>query len=428
MAHVVVLGAGLGGTLMAYEMKEKLRPEDTLTVITRDPKYHFVPSNPWVAVGWRKQDDIEVDLAPILVKKGIAFKPIAATKLDPANNRLELADGSTVDYDYLINATGPDLAFDEIEGFGPQGHTQSVCHVSHATKAAEAFEAFCKAPGPIVIGAVQGASCFGPAYEFLFILETELRRRKIRDRVPMTFVTAEPYIGHLGLDGVGDTKGLLESEMRSHHIKWMTSSRVKKFESGKVTVEEIADDGSVKAEKELPFGYAMMLPAFRGVTPMRGIEGLSNPRGFTLIDKFQRNPKYPNIFAVGVCVAIPPTGPTPVACGVPKTGFMIESMVTATAQNIGLLLRGEEPRHQATWNAVCLADFGDSGVAFVAQPQIPPRNVNWSSSGKWVHGAKIAFEKYFLHKIRRGTSETFYEKLALDVLGIDKLKQTVEVR
>ena len=412
---------------MAYEMKDQLRPGDTLTVVTKDPRYHFVPSNPWIAVNWRKPADIEVDLGPVLAKKGIAFKPVPATKIDPENNRLELEDGSTVDYDYLINATGPDLAFDEIEGLGPHGgFTQSVCHVSHATKANEAFEQFCKNPGPIIVGAVQGASCFGPAYEFLFILETELRRRKIRDKVPMTFVTAEPYIGHLGLDGVGDTKGLLESEMRQHHIKWITSARVKKVEEGKMTVEEVADDGSVKATKELPFGFAMMLPAFRGIAPMRGIEGLSNPRGFTLIDKHQRNPKYPNIFAVGVCVAIPPTGPTPVPCGVPKTGFMIESMVTATAKNIGLLLRGEEPRHQATWNAVCLADFGDSGVAFVAQPQIPPRNVNWSSSGKWVHGAKIGFEKYFLHKIRRGTSETFYEKLALDVLGIDKLKATVE--
>ena len=428
MAHVVVLGAGLGGTIMAYEMKNQLRRGDTLTVITKDPKYHFVPSNPWVAVGWRQEKDIEVDLAPVFAKKGIGFKAVAATKLVPEESRIELADGSSVSYDYLINATGPELAFDEIEGMGPEGFTQSVCHVSHALKANAAFEEFCRNPGPIIVGAVQGASCFGPAYEFLFILETELRRRKLRDRVPMTFVTAEPYIGHLGLDGVGDTKGLLESEMRGKHIKWITSARVKKAEAGKMTVEEVGDDGNVKATRELPFGFAMMLPAFRGVAPMRGIEGLSNPRGFTLIDKFQRNPKYPNIFAVGVCVAIPPTGPTPVPCGVPKTGFMIESMVTATAKNIGLLLKGEEPKHQATWNAVCLADFGDSGVAFVAQPQIPPRNVNWSSSGKWVHGAKIGFEKYFLHKIRRGTSETFYEKLALDVLGIDKLKQTVEVQ
>jgi sulfide:quinone oxidoreductase len=424
MAHVVILGAGLGGTIMAYEMKDQLRPGDTLTVVTKEPKYHFVPSNPWVAVNWRKREDVEVDLAPVFAKKGINFRAVAATRLDPENNHMELADGSTIDYDYLVIATGPELAFDEIAGLGPEGFTQSVCHVEHAQQASAAFEEFCKNPQPIIVGAVQGASCFGPAYEFLFILETELRRRKIRDKVPMTFVTAEPYIGHLGLDGVGDTKGLLESEMRNHHIKWMTSSRIKTLEAGKMTVEEMADDGSVKATKELPFGFAMMLPAFRGIEPLRGIEGLSNPRGFTIIDKHQRNPKYPNIFAVGVCVAIPPMGPTPVPCGVPKTGFMIESMVTATAHNIGALLRGNEPKHQATWNAVCLADFGDSGVAFVAQPQIPPRNVNWSSSGKWVHGAKIAFEKYFLHKMRRGTSETFYEKLALDVLGIGKLKQT----
>ena len=173
-------------------------------------------------------------------------------------------------------ATGPELAFDEIEGLGPHGgYTQSVCHVDHALKAREVFEKLLKNPGPIIIGAVQGASCFGPAYEFLFILETALRRAKIRDKVPMTFVTSEPYVGHLGLDGVGDTKGLLESEMRGKHIKWMTSTRVKKVEEGKMTVEEINDDGSVKAEKELPFAFSMMLPAFRGIPAVSGIEGLA---------------------------------------------------------------------------------------------------------------------------------------------------------
>ena len=226
-----------------------------------------------------------------------------------------------------------------------------------------------------------------------------------------------------GLDGVGDTKGLLESEMREKHIKWMTSTRVKKVEAGKMTVEEIADDGSVKATKELPFAYSMMLPAFRGIKAVAGIEGLSNPRGFTIVDKHQRNPKYKNIYAVGVCVAIPPMGPTPVPCGVPKTGFMIESMVTATALNIGQCLKGQEPNNVGTWNAFCLADFGDSGIAFVAQPQIPPRNVNWSSSGKWVHLAKVGFEKYFLRKVRKGTSEPYYEKVALKMMGIEKLKE-----
>ena len=424
MAHIVVLGAGLGGSIMAYELKDQIRKEDTITVITKDPKYHFVPSNPWVAVGWRKRDDITVDIAQTMKRKGIAFKAVPAEKVLPEENRIELADGTSVPYDFLVIATGPELAFDEIEGLGPNGgHTQSICHVDHAENAYTAFEDFCKNPKPIVVGAVQGASCYGPAYEFCFILETELRRRKIRDKVPMTFVTSEPYIGHLGLDGVGDTKGLLESAMREKSIKWKTSTKVKKVEAGKMTVEEINDDGTVKAETELPFGFAMMLPAFRGIKPLRGIEGLSNPRGFTIVDKHQQNPKYKNIFAVGVCIAIPPMGPTPVPCGVPKTGFMIESMVTATAHNIGNILRGKEPDQVGTWNAVCLADFGDSGIAFVAQPQIPPRNLNWSSQGKWVHLAKIGFEKYFLRKVRKGTSEPFYEAATMKLLGIDKLKK-----
>ena len=423
MAEIVVLGAGLGGTLMAYELLPQLRPEDRVTLVSQGQIYHFVPSNPWVAIGWRKRADIEINLADVMKRKGIRLMPQGAKRVHPVENRVELGDGSSVSYDYLVVATGPDLAFDEIPGLGPEGHTQSVCHVDHATRAKEAFELLVANPGPVVVGAVQGASCFGPAYEFLFILETELRRRKLRDRVPMTFVTAEPYIGHLGLDGVGDTKGLLESEMRERHIKCVTNARVKAVEQGKMTVEEIADDGSVHKTHELAFSYSMMLPAFRGVPALRGIEKLTNPRGFVLVDKHQRNPAFPNIFAIGVCVAIPPVGPTPVPVGVPKTGFMIESMVTATALNIGSLLKGREATAQPTWNAICLADFGDTGVALLAQPQIPPRNVNWSSKGEWVHFAKVAFEKYFLRKMRRGENEPFYERFLLDRLNIAKIKE-----
>jgi sulfide:quinone oxidoreductase len=341
----------------------------------------------------------------------------------PAENRVELEDGSSVSYDYLVVATGPDLAFDEVPGLGPRGHTQSICHVEHAVKARVAFERFVEAPGPIVVGAVQGASCFGPAYEFAFILDTELRKRRIRDRVPMTFVTSEPYIGHLGIDGVGDTKGLLESEMRERHIKWVANARVKGVEPGKMVVEELADDASLHKTHELPFAYSMMLPAFRGVAAVRGLEGLTNPRGFILVDRHQRNAAFPNVFGVGVGIAIPPVAPSPVPTGVPKTGFMIESMVTATALNIGALLCGKPATAEATWNAVCLADFGDGGVAFVAEPEMPPRNVNWSSKGQWVHYAKIAFEKYFLRKIRRGESEPFYERFVLERLGIRKIKE-----
>lgn len=426
MTEIAILGAGLSGAIMAFELAPHLGKDDRLTVVGQGDTFHFVPSNPWVAVGWRERPEIEVNLTEIMNKRKIRFIPEGAQRLYPEENRVEIMDGSSITYDYLVIATGPDLAFDEIPGFGPNGFTQSVCHVDHASKAYEAYQAFCKNPGPIVVGAVQGASCFGPAYEFALILDTDLRKRGIRDRVPMTFVTSEPYIGHLGLDGVGDTKGLLESELRNRHIKWVTNAKVQSVEAATLHVEELNDDGSQRKIHDIAFSFAMMLPAFRGVPAVIGIEKLTNPRGFIVIDKHQRNPTFPNIFAIGVCVAIPPMGPTPVPVGVPKTGFMIESMVTAVTRNICQLLAGKAPTWQASWNAICLADFGDGGVAFVAQPQIPPRNVNWSSSGKWVHLAKVGFEKYFIRKVRKGESEPFYEKFLLDKLNIRKLKETAE--
>ena len=160
MAHIVVLGAGLGGVVMAYEMREKMRGEDRLTVVNLGSIYSFVPSNPWVAVGWRDRESIEVDLEPACKKRDIGLYPQGAKRLHAADNRIELTDGTFVDYDYLVIATGPKLAFDEVEGLGPSGHTHSICHVDHAVKAEEAWQSFVREPGPVVVGAVQGASCF----------------------------------------------------------------------------------------------------------------------------------------------------------------------------------------------------------------------------------------------------------------------------
>ncbi len=425
MAHIVVLGGGIGGVSCAYELKEVIRKDDKITLVSDKPYFQFTPSNPWIAVSWREKKDITIDLASVMTKHGITFNGNGVVRMYPDENRIELGGGKSMKYDYLVIATGPELAFDEIEGLGPRYNTQSVCDVDHATKARNNWEAFCKNPGPIVVGAVQGASCFGPAYETAMIMDADLRKRRIRDKVPMTFVTAEPYIGHLGIGGVGDTKSLLESELRQRHIKWVTNAKVDKVDAEVMHVTEVDDDGKPKKTHDLPFKFSAMIPAFRGIPALRGIEGLTNPRGFIIVDKHQRNPKYQNIFGVGVCIAIAPLETTPVPVGVPKTGYMIESMVTASALNIGQLLRGEQATHEATWNAICLADFGDSGVAFVAMPQNPPRNVNWASSGRWVHVAKVAFEKYFLHKVRSGVTEPYYEKAVMRLLDIGKVKRPV---
>ena len=427
MAHIVIMGAGLGGMPAAYELRALLDKEHRITVVNSTDYFQFVPSNPWVAVGWREREQITLPIAPYLERKNIAFIAKAVTQIDAPANRLTLLGGDTLDYDYLVITTGPRLAFEEIAGAGPLrpdgggGFTHSVCSVDHAQAFFADYQKFLDNPGPVVIGAMPGASCFGPAYEFAFILDTDLRKRKLRNQVPITYVTSEPYIGHLGLGGVGDSKSMLESEMRNRDMKWITNAKTTRVEDGKMFVTQLDDLGNVYKEHEVGFKLAMMLPAFKGVDAVAAVPNLCNPRGFVLIDEFQRSKAYRNIFSAGVCVAIPPVEVTPVPTGTPKTGYMIESMVGAIAHNIAAELAGQAVDAKGTWNAICLADMGDTGAAFVALPQIPPRNVNWFKKGKWVHLAKIAFEKYFMNKIKSGNPEPIYEKYVLKLLGIVRL-------
>jgi sulfide:quinone oxidoreductase len=215
MAHIVVLGAGIGGMPAAYELRSTLAKEHRVTVVNAVDYFQFVPSNPWVAVGWRDREAITFPIRPALERKGIGFVAQRVKRIDAEQSALELEDGERIAYDYLVITTGPRLAFEEVPGSGPQGHTQSICTVDHAEKAYSQYQAFLDNPGPAVIGAMPGASCFGPAYEFAFIFTRDLETRRLRHKVPITFVTPEPYIGHLGLGGVGDSKGMLESELRT---------------------------------------------------------------------------------------------------------------------------------------------------------------------------------------------------------------------
>ena len=423
MAHIVILGAGLGGMPAAFELRQAVGEDHRITVVNEAAYFQFVPSNPWVAVGWRDRDSVTFDIRPHLQRKNIAFIAKRCERIDAADNRLVLAGGEELAYDYLVIATGPRLCFEEVEGAGPEGHTHSICTIDHAEKTYQGYRKLLDDPGQVIIGAMPGASCFGPAYEFSFILDADLRKRKLRDRVPITYVTSEPYVGHLGLGGVGDSKGFLESELRTHDIKWITNAKVTRVEDGRMFIEEYDDSGEKRADRVLEFKFSMMLPSFRGTPCVEAVEGLCNPRGFVTVDAHQRNPTYRNIYSAGVSIAIPPVEKTVVPTGAPKTGYMIESMVTAIVQNIAAELKGEEGSTLATWNAICLADMGDTGAAFVALPQFPPRNLAWIKKGKWVHMAKIAFEKYFIRKMKKGTSEPIYEKYILRTLGIGKLKE-----
>ncbi|WP_315905317.1 NAD(P)/FAD-dependent oxidoreductase [Vibrio fluvialis] len=423
MKRTIVIGAGLGGMSACYELRQKLPADHEVMLINEGSEFHFIPSNPWVALGERTKEQVILELSPYVDKFGIPFNTSGVTAIDAQSHSLSTGDGQQYRYDYLVICSGPKLAFEAVPGSGPEnGYTQSICTVDHAVKAYQALQQLVDNPGPVIVGAMQGASCFGPAYEYILSLESHLRKLRIRDKVPMTFVTSEPYIGHMGLGGVGDSKALMEHEFRERGIKWICNARVTQFEADVAHIEELNRKAEVDFEHALPFSMAMFLPPFKGSAAIAAVPDLCNPKGFVMTDEYQRSPVYDNIFAAGVCVAIPPLEQTPVPVGAPKTGFMIESMTTAIVENILSLERGEAMHTKPTLNAVCLADMGDKGAAFVALPQNPPRNTNWTGMGQWVHLAKIAFEKYFLYKVKKGTSEPIYEKYIMKAAGIERTK------
>jgi sulfide:quinone oxidoreductase len=158
MAHVVVMGAGIGGMPAAYDLKKTLGKQHEVTLIGTSEHFQFTPSNPWVAVGWRDAGQVLVPVRPGVEKKGIRYVAQAVVALEPVHNRITLADGQTLTYDHLVIATGPRLAFEEVSGLGPEGHTHSICTTPHAQAAARAYETFLKDPGPVVVE-IGRASC-----------------------------------------------------------------------------------------------------------------------------------------------------------------------------------------------------------------------------------------------------------------------------
>ena len=158
MANIIVLGAGLGGIAQAFELKQHLPKEHSVSVVNDSARFEFTPSNPWVAVGWRKPAEIVVELPALFRKHGIGFHSGGAKRVHPDDNQVELTDGTRLDYDYLVIATGPKLAFNEVPGLGPDGgYTQSICKTDHAAACHGDFEALVRDPGPVIVGAAAGA-------------------------------------------------------------------------------------------------------------------------------------------------------------------------------------------------------------------------------------------------------------------------------
>lgn len=386
---VVIIGGSFGGLTAAFELRRLLGKEHEVALISDSDKFVFIPSLPWVSVGWTKGEDVVLGLREPLESKGIKFIHVEAQRIDAENKKVLTAKGE-FSYDYLIISTGPYLEFEAIPGFGPS-NTQSTCTLEHAIEAQKAWEEFLKNPGAIVIGAAQGASCFGPAYEQVYILDTYLRKKNLRHKAAIYFVTSEPYLGHFGIGGLGKSRRVTEDEFAERDIKAYTSA----------AIQEVTKDAiKLKDGTELKYKYAMIIPAFKGVKAVID-SGLGNPRGFVPVNEYYQHVKYPNIYAVGVAIAIAPPEATPVPTGVSKTGYMTERMALAAARNIAAEIKGSA-KESKPLGVICVLDMGDTATLMTAEPVLPPRNKFFLKKNRLFHVGKLLFEKYYMWKIKLG--------------------------
>ena len=394
--HVLVLGSSFGGLTAALALKDELGDEVAVTVVSPSDRFVFTPSLTWLPFGRRAVDDLSFRVDPTLDAHRIQFVHASATAIDPARKTVTISNGRTYGYDYLVLATGHRNDLTTVPGIGEDGHASTITTLDDAFAAGRAWKRFLDEPGDVVVGAAQGAGCLGAAYEFLFSTAYQLKRHGLSHRVRLTYVTAEPFLGHFGLGGLPHGEQLLGTFTRHAGIDVVTG----------VAMEEVYDrrlrlmDG-----RDVRFSWAMVVPAFRGQEVVAETPGLADEKGFVPVRDTYQSKAYDDVYAVGVAAAVDVPWTTAVPVGVPGTGFPPEAQAHVAASNIAAQVRGGEPdRHDELGDlpAVCVLDAGTNGVVMLADRMLPPRKHGVLIPGPQSHLFKLAFEKYFLWKARNG--------------------------
>ena len=436
MSKIVILGAGIAGHTAARYLHTLLPAEHQIVVVSPNPQWNWVPSNIWVGVGQMSEKEVSFDLAEIYKKtridfkqaKGIAIHPEGSSTQSKPYVTIESTLSSTagqmesIEYDYLINATGPKLNFGATEGLGPDhGHTVSVCTAAHAGEANHKLQLIIEAlkrgeKKTIVIGTGHGTcTCQGAAFEYIYNVDHVLREAGVRQFARLVWISNEYELGDFGMGGVHIKRGgyitngktFAESLMVERDIEWIVRAHTKKIEAGKIHYETL--DG---AFHELDFDFSMLIPPFSGV----GLKAYNKAdeditaqvfaaSGFMKVDadytarpyaewsandwpKTYQNPSYRNLFAIGIAFAPPhliskpmqSANGTPINPAPPRTGMPSAAMAIAVAKSICDMINGAEgPTHTASMakmGAACVASTGahllrGSAATMTVYPIVP---------------------------------------------------------
>jgi NADH dehydrogenase FAD-containing subunit len=388
---VLVLGGNFGGLTAALAVKHELHGDVDVTVVSASDRFLFNPSLIWLPFGKRKPSDITFPLAPTFESHDVEFVHGEATALDLAGKKVETNVG-TYGYDYLVIATGYRNNFDVIAGLGPNGNAYTITTLEDAIHAGEGWRRFLDRPGDIVIGATQGAGCFGAAYEYLFNVSYQLRKAGLKKQVNLTYVTPEPFLGHFGIGGLPHGEQLLGMFLKKERIASVLNTAMDHVEPGRLV---LADGSGIE------FAYAMIVPPFVGQDVIRRATSIADDKGYVTVRDTYQTEAHDDVYAVGIAAAVNAPWQTPTAVGIPKTG----QMAHVAATNVAAQIRGESPQAHKDFGdipAVCVMDAGNNGVLILADKMLPPRKHGVLIPGPQSHAMKLAFEKYFIWKAKHG--------------------------
>ncbi len=391
---VLVLGSNFGGVTAAISIKNRLKGDVDVTVLSVSSKFLYTPSLIWVPFGGRKVEDITFEVAPTFAAHGIEFVQKGAAKLEPDLNQVIDTAGTVHSYDYLVIATGTQVDLNRVDGFKENATT--IVNPDAANRSAEAWRKFLRDPGDIVIGATQGANCFGAAYEYLFNASYQLRKAGIKKQVKLNYVTSEPYLGHFGIDGMPTGKFMVDMFFKKENITGYSNVAMDHIDKDNVHLS----DG-----RDVPFKYAMIIAPFLGVEAVKSCEKIVNANGFVDVRDTYQTKAYDNVYAVGTAAAVAAPYTTPVATGVPKTGYPTDTMAKVAAENIVSQIQGKPATKEQAFGeipALCIMDAGNNGISLLGDHMLKPRKAAILIPGPQNHAMKIALEKYMLWKNKGG--------------------------
>ncbi len=397
MTKTIVVGGNFAGVTSALEIKRKGGKNHEVVLVSNSPVFLFVPSLIWVPFKWREIKDITVELEPVLKKAGIEFVHAEAVKVDPEEKVLETSKGE-MSFDHIVIATGPKVIYDVAEGVAEHAHY--IGTPNGAMNIRKALEEFKENPGPVVIGATQGAGCMGAGYEFLFNFEKWLREEGIREKVDIHWITPEPYLGHFGIDGIKTGNTLFKTFFKMFNIIPRTEVGVEKVDAESVTLS---------TGEKLPSKFTMLMPPFHGVDFVKNSPKLeANPAGYVPVKDSYQHVKYPNVWSAGIAVDVKaPFKPGKIPFGAPKTGFPADETGKIVAENIIRYVNGDKKLKEKPFGEIpglCVMDAGKKEVIIISNHVFKPRQFAIILPNVLYDFNKRLLEKYFLWKTRNGYS------------------------